>query len=231
MNAGTRTLLIDGPAGAIDLALDLPAGAPVGAAVIAHPHPLFGGTRDNKVVQTLARAMLALGYVAWRPNFRGVGLTAGSYDEGLGETEDLLAVVAHARAHATSLGIGQPRLVLAGFSFGSFVQSRVAARLRALGAPADRLVLVGAAVSRFEVEPVPADTLVVHGEIDDTVPLQAVFDWARRQDLPVVVLPGADHFFHRKLTLLKRIVLDAFGAPAGIHGEAPPGPPASGRPQ
>jgi alpha/beta superfamily hydrolase len=104
----------------------------------------------------------------------------------------------------------------------------VAARLRELGEPADRLVLVGTAVSRFDVEPVPADTLVVHGEIDDTVPLQAVFDWARRQDLPVVVLPGADHFFHRKLTLLKRIVLDAFGAPAGTFAQAAPEPPAPG---
>ncbi|MBX3591846.1 MAG: alpha/beta hydrolase [Burkholderiaceae bacterium] len=228
MNAATRTLLIDGPAGAIDLALDLPAGDPAGVAVIAHPHPLFGGTRDNKVVQTLARALVALGFVAWRPNFRGVGKSAGSYDEGVGETEDLLAVVRHAREQAASIGLAHPRLVLAGFSFGSFVQSKVAARLRELGEPADRLVLVGTAVSRFDVEPVPPDTLVVHGEIDDTVPLQAVFDWARRQDLPVVVLPGADHFFHRKLTLLKRIVLDAFGAPAGTFAQAAPEPTAPG---
>jgi len=223
MNSGTRALLIDGPAGAIDLALDLPTGTPVGVAVIAHPHPLFGGTRDNKVVQTLARAMVALGYVCWRPNFRGVGESAGVHDDGIGETDDLLAVVAHAREHAASIGVARPRLVLAGFSFGSYVQTRVAARLRELGQPADRLVLVGTAVSRFEVGPVPADTLVVHGEVDDTVPLQAVFDWARRQELPVVVLPGADHFFHRKLTLLKRIVLDAFGAPASAGGD-----PASG---
>jgi len=214
MNAATRALLIDGPAGAIDLALDLPSGVPVGVAVIAHPHPLYGGTRDNKVVQTLARAMVALGYVAWRPNFRGVGRSAGVHDEGLGETDDLLAVVAHAREHAASIGVARPRLVLGGFSFGSYVQTRVAARLRELGQPADRLVLVGTAVSRFEVAPVPADTLVIHGEVDDTVPLPAVFDWARRQELPVVVLPGADHFFHRKLTLLKRIVLDAFSARA-----------------
>ncbi len=229
MNSATRTLRLDGPAGAIDAALDLPSDAPTGIAVVAHPHPLFGGTRDNKVVQTLARAMIALGCITWRPNFRGVGLTEGSHDAGAGETEDLLAVVAHARAHAASLGLAEPRLVLAGFSFGSFVQTRVAARLRALGRPAGRLVLVGAAVSRFDVEPVPPDTLVVHGEVDDTVPLQAVFDWARPQDLPVVVLPGADHFFHRRLTLLKRIVLDAFGAPP----EPPAGaaPASGGRPE
>lgn len=228
MNAGTRTLVIPGPAGAIDLALDLPTIPPVGVAVVAHPHPLFGGTRDNKVVQTLARAFVALGYVTWRPNFRGVGESAGTHDEGAGETEDLLAVVDHALAHATSLGVVRPRLVLSGFSFGSFVQSRVAARLRARGRPADRLVLVGLAASRFDVESVPADTLVVHGEMDETVPLKAVLDWARRQDLPVVVLPGADHFFHRKLTLLKRIVLDAFGAPVERVATSAPARPASG---
>ncbi len=228
MNTGTRTARIEGPAGAIDVALDLPTATPVGAAIVAHPHPLFGGTRDNKVVQTLARALLALGYVTWRPNFRGVGDSYGSYDEGVGETEDLLAVVEHALAHAQSIGVSAPRLVLAGFSFGSFVQSRVAARLRDLGRPAHRLVLVGAAVSRFAVGPVPPDTLVVHGEVDDTVPLQAVFDWARPQDLPVVVLPGADHFFHRKLTLLKRIVLDAFGAPIEGVAAATPAQPAPG---
>lgn len=214
MNAGTRKLHIDGPAGSIDLALDAPAAAPTGIAVVAHPHPLYGGTRDNKVVQTLARALLALGYVTWRPNFRGVGASDGHYDEGIGETEDLLAVVAQAREHAASLGLARLPLVLAGFSFGSFVQARVAARLHEAGEPAARLVLVGTAVSRFDVGPVPPDTLVVHGEVDETVPLQSVFDWARRQELPVVVLPGADHFFHRKLTLLKRIVLSAFGASA-----------------
>ncbi|MCL4185036.1 MAG: alpha/beta hydrolase, partial [Burkholderiaceae bacterium] len=184
-------------------------------------------TRDNKVVQTLARALLALGYVVWRPNFRGVGGSDGRYDDGVSETDDLLAVVAHARAHAASLGLVRPPLVLAGFSFGSFVQARVAARLREAGEPATRLVLVGTAVSRFDVGTVPSDTLVVHGEVDETVPLTAVFDWARRQDLPVVVLPGADHFFHRKLTLLKRIVLNAFGAPPeGADGAA--GRPAPG---
>lgn len=224
MNAGTRTLSIDGPAGSIDVALDSPAGAPTGIAVVAHPHPLYGGTRDNKVVQTLARALVALGHVTWRPNFRGTGGSAGHYDEGVGETEDLLAVVAHARAHAASLGLTRPPLVLGGFSFGSYVQARVAARLREAGEPASRLVLVGTAVSRFDVGTVPPDTLVIHGEVDETVPLQAVFDWARRQDLPVVVLPGADHFFHRKLTLLKRIVLNAFGGPRGDVDDGRPTP-------
>ncbi|MGD9942632.1 MAG: alpha/beta hydrolase [Burkholderiaceae bacterium] len=212
MNPATRILQIAGPAGTIDTAFDAPAGTPVGIAIVAHPHPLHGGTRDNKVAQTLARALLSLGYAVWRPNFRGVGESAGSFDEGNGETDDLLALIAAAQATPGLPAEARDRLVLAGFSFGSFVQTRVAQRLAQAGRPAARLVLIGAAVSRFPLETVPADTLVVHGEQDDVVPLQAVFDWARPQELPIVVIPGADHFFHRKLTLLKRIVLDAFGA-------------------
>ncbi|HYF60712.1 MAG TPA: alpha/beta hydrolase [Burkholderiaceae bacterium] len=205
MNPGTRIVGVEGPAGRIDVAVDRPEGPPRGIAVVAHPHPLYGGTRDNKVVQTLARALLALGSTCWRPDFRGVGASAGTHDEGRGETEDLLAVVAAARA-AEPDGDALP-LVLAGFSFGSFVQSRVARRLAEAGRPASRLVFVGTAASRFDVEPVPADTIVVHGEQDDTVPLSAVLDWARPQELPVIVVPGADHFFHRRLTGLKQLLL------------------------
>ena len=206
MNPSTRSVAVDGPAGRIDVAVDRPdEGSPRGLAVIAHPHPLYGGTRDNKVVQTIARALLALGHACWRPDFRGVGATEGVHDAGRGETEDLLAVVAAARASEPG-GEALP-LVLAGFSFGSFVQSRVARRLAEAGAPASRLVFVGTAASRFEVEPVPADTIVIHGEVDDTVPLSSVLDWARPQELPVVVIPGADHFFHRKLTGLKQLLV------------------------
>jgi alpha/beta superfamily hydrolase len=206
MNARTRIAGIDGPAGRIDVALDRPDALPLrGLAVIAHPHPLFGGTRDNKVVQTIARALLGLGLACWRPDFRGVGASAGSHDEGRGETDDLLEVVAAARA--SEPGADTLPLVLAGFSFGGFVQSRVARRLAEAGRPAARLVFVGPAVSRFEVGAVPPDTLVIHGEVDDTVPLSAVLDWARPQELPVVVFPGADHFFHRKLTGLKQLLL------------------------
>jgi len=206
MNPSTRIVGVDGPAGRIDVAVDRPdEGSPRGLAVVAHPHPLYGGTRDNKVVQTLARALLALGHACWRPDFRGVGASEGAHDDGRGETDDLLAVVAAARASEPG-GDALP-LVLAGFSFGSFVQSRVARRLADAGAPASRLVFVGTATSRFPVEPVPADTLVIHGEVDDTVPLSAVLDWARPQELPVVVIPGADHFFHRKLTGLKQLLV------------------------
>ena len=143
-------------------------------------------------MQTLARAFVELGYEAWRPNFRGVGQSEGRYDEGRGEVEDLAAVVAQ---------IADQEIVLAGFSFGAAMQARLAARVK----PA-RLVLVGTAVLNFDVPPVPRGSLVIHGEQDTTVPLAAVLDWARPQDLPLVVVPGAEHFFHRRLHLLRDIV-------------------------
>lgn len=206
MNADTRLLRIDGPVGIIDVALDEPSGVPLGTGIVAHPHPLHGGTRDNKVAQTLARALLALGFAVWRPNFRGVGASAGTHDEGRGETDDLLAVIQHARAQAAD---PSSPLVLAGFSFGTHVQIRVAERLRAAGQPAQRLVLVGTAVRADTPAEVPEDTILIHGEQDDVVPLISVLDWARPQSLPVTVFPGTGHFFHRRLTQLKHVVIDA----------------------
>lgn len=222
MNAATERLSIAGPAGAIDTALDRPTEPSRAVAVIAHPHPLFGGTRDNKVVQTLARALLELGFACWRPNFRGVGGSEGVHDEGRGETEDLLAVVAAARGHSSAPADARAPLVLAGFSFGGFVQTRVASRLRAGGNTAARLVLVAPAVTRFAAEPVAEDTVLVHGEQDDVVPLAAALDWARPQSLPIVVLPGAGHFFHGQLPLLRRVVRDAVGAHLPWHTAGSP---------
>jgi len=201
VNAGTRIVRVPGAAGAIDVAVDRPAGTPAGIALVAHPHPLYGGTRDNKVVQTLARAFLALGYLSWRPDFRGVGDSAGVHDEGRGESDDLVAVARAARAAAAAEGFTALPLVLAGFSFGAFVQTQVAQQLE----PA-QLVLVGPAVNRFPAATVPANTLVIHGELDDVVPLAAVFDWARPQQLPIVVIPGGEHFFHGRLHLLAQLV-------------------------
>jgi alpha/beta superfamily hydrolase len=143
-------------------------------------------------VQTLARAFVELGYEAWRPNFRGVGETEGTHDEGRGELEDLAAIVAH---------LEPERLALAGFSFGAGVQALLAQRVKA-----EKLVLVGLAVTRFALPAVQPGTLVIHGEQDETVPLAALLDWARPQDLPVVLIPGADHFFHRKLQILRGLV-------------------------
>jgi uncharacterized protein len=192
MRASTRREFAAGPAGRIECAVDQPDGEARGAALIAHPHPLFGGTLDNKVVQTLARAFVELGYETWRPNFRGIGETEGVHDEGRGELEDLEAVLE---------SIEMQKFVLAGFSFGASLVARLAEKV-----DEEWLVLIGLGITRLQAPAVPASTLVIHGENDDTVPLAAVLDWARPQELPVVVVPGADHFFHRKLHLLKRIV-------------------------
>jgi alpha/beta superfamily hydrolase len=202
MNAQTETLLQDGPAGRLEVAIDRPAGASRGVAVIAHPHPLHAGTMSNKVVQTLARACVQADWVAVRFNFRGVGRSEGLYDEGRGELDDLLAVIAAQAPDGP--------LCLAGFSFGAFVTSHAAARVHATR-DLQRLVLVGTAASRFAVADVAAElhgrTLVIHGEQDDTVPLAAVLDWARPQVLPVLVVPGGGHFFHGQLPLLRDLVL------------------------
>ena len=195
MRASTRQEFVAGPAGRIECAVDFPDAPRRGHALIAHPHPLFGGTNDNKVVQTLARACLDQGYEAWRPNFRGVGQTEGTHDEGRGELEDLAAIVEHLKPE---------RLVLGGFSFGAGVQVMLAQRVKS-----EKLIVVGVAVTRFQLPPAPAGTLVIHGENDETVPLAAVLEWARPQDLPVVLIPGADHFFHRKLQPIRNLVHDA----------------------
>lgn len=207
MAALTRTLTLHGGAGAIEALLDTPATdtvpTPLGTAVIAHPHPLFGGTMNNKVVQTIARACVQCGWRALRFNFRGVGASTGGHDEGRGELQDMLAIVEQGAAPAEPL-------VIAGFSFGAFVASHAIARLHPQGR-IRHAVLVGTAASRFTVAHIPpalhAATLVVHGERDDTVPLTAVLDWARPQALPVTIVPGGEHFFHGQLPLLKALVM------------------------
>lgn len=202
MNAQTEIRQIEGPAGAIEVAIDRPDGPAAGAAVIAHPHPLFGGTMTNKVVQTLARAAVMAGLDAIRFNFRGVGQSTGVHDEGRGEIDDMLAVV-------ESLAPQGP-LCLAGFSFGAFVTTHVVDRLHATR-DLRHVMLVGTATSRFAVAPVASElhgrTWVVHGEQDDTVPLADVLDWARPQVLPVTVIPGGGHFFHGQLPLLRDLAL------------------------
>ena len=205
MNTQTQKSTVQGAAGAIEIATDLPAGTSRGVAVIAHPHPLFGGTMDNKVVQTLARAFTQCGWTAVRFNFRGVGATAGTHDEGRGELADMLAVVASATEAAST-----EALCLAGFSFGAFVTTHAFAALHAVR-PIDKLVLVGTSVTRSVAAPIDAAahmrTLVLHGEQDDTVLLADVMNWARPQALPVTVIPGGGHFFHGQLPLLKSVVM------------------------
>ncbi len=211
MNAQTERFTLQGPAGVLEVARDLasaPDGVVRGTAVIAHPHPLFAGTMDNKVVQTLARAFVACGWTALRFNFRGVGQSEGAYDAGQGECEDFLAVVEQLAP--------QGPLALAGFSFGSFVMSHALVKLwpeRQI----DKTVFVGTAASRFTVATLPPEaherTLVLHGEADDTVPLSAAMDWARPQILPVTVVPGGGHFFHGQLPLLKGLVVRHLNTP------------------
>ncbi len=206
MRTDTEHLLIPGAAGPIDTLVEAPE-KPLGIALVGHPHPLFGGANTNKVAQTLARTFVGLGYAALRPNFRGVGQSGGSHDEGRGETEDMLTVLDYARQR-----FGDLPVVLGGFSFGAYVQARVAKRLADEGRPVKRLVLIGTAsgfvegTRHYETDAVPADTIVIHGSADTTVPLANVLAWAEPLELPVVVVPGADHFFHRRLHILRNII-------------------------
>jgi alpha/beta superfamily hydrolase len=202
MNKNSEKFTLAGPAGKMEALLDLPEGAPRGIALVAHPHPLYGGTMDNKVAATLARTFVALGYVAARFNFRGVGASEGLHDDGRGEVDDMAVMMAHMQEQYPGLPVA-----LAGFSFGTFVQAQLQQRLVQEGRPAERLVLVGTAAGKWPMPEVPADTILIHGELDDTITLQQVFDWARPQDLPVLVIPGADHFFHRKLGHIKNFVI------------------------
>ena len=203
MNAQTEKLQLEGAAGAIGALRDLPAaGAPPrGVAVIAHPHPLFGGTMDNKVVQTLARAFIGAGWTAVRFNFRGVAGSDGVHDEGRGEAEDMLAVVQQTAPDGP--------LAIAGFSFGAFVAINALQKLWGTR-EVERIALIGASVARIPPPALPADchgrVLMVHGEQDGTVALAAAMDWARPQSLPVTVVPGGGHFFHGQLPLLKNLV-------------------------
>lgn len=195
-------ITLAGPAGSLEGMLHLPDSEPVAIAVVAHPLPTMGGTMDNKIVTTLAKTFAELGFATLRFNFRGVGSSEGLFDSGNGEVEDALAVVQHARE-----AFGHLPLVLAGFSFGGYVAARAAQHLHP---KAHKLVLVGPAVGRFAMPAVPHNTLVIHGEHDEIIPLAEAFDWARPHHLPVVVLPEAGHFFHGRLQQLKQIVLREF---------------------
>lgn len=202
MNKHSHRFYLNGRAGKMECLLDLPTEAPRGIALVTHPHPLYGGTMDNKVTQTLARTFVALGYATARFNFRGVGASEGVHDEGRGEVDDMAVMLAHMQEQYPGLPVA-----LSGFSFGTFVQAQFQQRLIAEGRPAERLVLVGAAAGKWPMPPVPEDTILIHGELDDTITLAQVFDWARLLDIPVVVIPGADHFFHRKLGHIKNLVM------------------------
>ncbi|MDR1934822.1 MAG: alpha/beta hydrolase [Candidatus Accumulibacter sp.] len=211
MKPTEQILPIDGPAGVIETRVESPA-EPRALALVCHPHPLFGGSNENKVVHTLASAFVRLDHAVLRPNFRGVGASGGEHDHGRGESEDMLIVLDEARRI-----FGELPVILAGYSFGAYVQTRVAEALAGSGQPARRLVLAGVATGRVEgaarpyaARPVPRDTLLIHGSADATVPLTNVLAWAEPLELPVIVIPGADHFFHRRLHIIRDIVLRAW---------------------
>ena len=199
-------ILIQGPSGDIEVFIE-PQDVPKGIVIVGHPHPLFGGTADNKVVVTLARAFREMGCVTLRPNFRGVGASVGEHDNGIAETVDMHAVYEWARRRWGSIP-----LYLAGFSFGAFVITRLAKRLAEEGDPARRLVLVGTAAGfveglrSYQTEAVTLDTIVIHGSKDETVRLDNVLQWAEPLELPVIVVAGADHFFHRRLHIIRGII-------------------------
>jgi alpha/beta superfamily hydrolase len=205
-----QNLVFPGSSGLLEGVLHLPDAAPRAVAVVAHPLPTMGGTMDNKVVTTLTKTFAELGFAALRFNFRGVGNSAGQFDNGNGEVEDVLAAVRH-----TQENFGNLPLILSGFSFGGYIQGRAAQHLHP---QPHRLVLIAPAVGRsvplFEkttsMPHVPHNTLLIHGELDEVVPLAGVMEWARPQHLPVVVLPGADHFFHGRLHQIKQLVLQGF---------------------
>ena len=233
LQASSQRQRIAGPAGDIEVLVEWPPVPVRGFAAVGHPHPLYGGTLENKVAATLARAFLAMGFIAVRPNFRGVGASAGTHDHGIGETEDFLRVIEAVAASPQWASLpwapetggtasGAP-WILGGFSFGTFVAARAAQVLAQQGRAPQALVLVGAAAGKWAMPPVPPSTIVIHGEVDETIPLADVYPWARACGVPVIVMPGADHFFHRRLTGLKRLVVqNVLGAApmAALLGEA-----------
>lgn len=200
-------VVYQGQAGAIDCVIDWPDGTPRGWALVLHPNPVQGGTRDNKVVTTIARSCVQYGLAAVRPDFRGVGASAGEFDNGIGETADMLEVVQQFTQANPDIAAGQ--WVLGGFSFGTSVGAQLYSALAEQGAKVpDAVILAGPAVERFTFREVtlPDDTLLIHGEEDDVVPLSETMSYARQADMPVVVIPAAGHFFHGKLIVLRRLV-------------------------
>lgn len=203
----TEQVFFEGGQGQIECAIDWPDEPIQGWALCLHPHPLFEGANTNKVVSTMARACAQHGLVALRPNFRGVGQSAGEFDYGKGETADMLALLTQFVAQYPE--IAQQKWVLTGFSFGTAVAAQLYAECkdRQMHLP-EQLILAGSVVWRFLYRYVelPEEVLLVHGEKDDVVPVQEAFDWLAPMNLPIMVIPGAGHFFHGKLVLLKKIV-------------------------
>ena len=218
--AASAILYFDGPVGTVETLVDAPPRDACGVAIVAHPQPLLGGNATHKIPQLLARALCDAGWLVIRPNFRGVGSSAGQHDGGAGEADDLLALVAQLRAgHGAAAGLAaawhcaDERLALIGFSFGAHVQARVASSLKQQGHPPWRVCLAGMPSGkvdggrRYDTPTDLPEALVIHGELDERVPLASIMHWARARSHPVVVVPDADHFFSGKLHVLRSLVL------------------------
>lgn len=194
---------IPGPAGELEGIVDCAANKAQGNAVICHPHPAYGGTMQNKVVHTLAKSLAANNHSAVRFNFRGVGISEGAYDEGIGETDDALAVV----DWVSSQQAGLP-LILGGFSFGSFVALKAAALLEPVA-----LITVAPPVRMFDFDglsSVSCPWLVIQGDEDEVVDAGSVVNWAASLQRPpqLEIVHGSSHFFHGKLIELRSICDD-----------------------
>ncbi len=202
-------ILLQGPVGDLEVFVDRPRGEPSAMAIVLHPHPTQGGTAEHKVPATLAKGLADIGFLVLRPNFRGVGRSAGEHASAGGEADDVRQLADALRAAHARL-----ELALVGFSFGAFVAAKVAKQMAEAGHPLRRVALAGLPygnVRGSQVYDTPSGipgALVVHGERDDRVPLASVLDWARLDGQPVVVVPGADHFFKGRLVVLRSLVAD-----------------------
>jgi alpha/beta superfamily hydrolase len=204
---GQTIIVLDAPAGLMEIIVDVPPGEIRGLAVIAHPNPTLGGSAKHKIPELLVRELGAGGWLGVRPNFRGAGRSAGGHDFGNGEGNDLAWLAQELQAHHPHLP-----LALVGFSFGAFVVARAASSLAAANNAPFGVALIALPVGEVaggrHYEPVDLipGTLIVHGEHDEIAPLKAVFDQCHRFEQAVVVVPRADHFFTGHLPLLRKLV-------------------------
>ena len=211
------SILLEGDVGPIEVFISEPASMlPKALVIICHPHPLFGGTPNNKVVTTLAKTFLEdLGCVVLRPSFRGVGQTAGTHDQGKGEVNDVQKVLEYALAHYLSEDQTALPVVLAGFSFGAYVQALL---LKLTSLPIHQFLAVAPAIGKiddrvYDYPALPTGALVIHGDEDEVVSFEHVLKWAKEHDQLIQLIPGAGHFFHRKLHMLRRVVLQQWKKP------------------
>ena len=199
----SEQIFIPGPVGQIEIFVDSPQDKIKGFAVVCHPHPLQGGNPQHKVPALLAQIFVEQGYVVYRPSFRGSGQSAGVHDDGFGETQDILAVIAHLRDRYPDLPF-----YAGGFSFGAHVLAKCQASLDVAQQPR-QLILCGLptgsviGLRHYQTPDIQGDLLFLHGEQDDITLLSDLIAWAAPQKHPITILPGANHFFTGYLKQLR----------------------------